>query len=306
MMKTRINIQRLFTYTILFCAIMATNFSAKAQSISPEDMEKFHIMEDSMLITVDSMAEAFLPDTHIMYSERMVRQLVRTLKLNGSYYYPFTKLKDKINIIYSDDDAFRIFNWSINTSEVTHRYYGAIQMNQPTLKLYGLSDLSEEIVKGGQDSILTGGRWFGALYFKILGHEVQGRKYYTLFGFSEEGIVSNKKLLDVLSFTDHGIEFGAPIFGLASSDIQNKPINRFILEYKKGVHVSMNWDAEKQLIVFDDLASEVNDPNRKYTFVPTGQYNCFRWQGDNWTFIPNFMPVQILDDGQAPGGGEEK
>jgi len=289
---------------LLLLGLAGIKNKCAAQSVAPEDMEKFRIMEDSMMVTCDSMAEAFLPDSHIMYSERLVRQLVRTLKIPNSYYFSFDKLKDKLNIIYADDNAFRIFNWSINTSEVTHRYYGAIQVQQPTLKLFGLSDFSEELGKGGEDSVLTGGKWLGALYYNVIGHDFNGHRVYTLFGFSEEGIVSNKKILDPLTLTDRGPVFGAPIFGVASNTTVNAPINRFILEYKKGVHVSLNWDKEKQIIVFDDLASEVNDPNRKYTFVPTGEYNCFRWQGDNWFFIPNFMPVQILQNGQAPDGDE--
>ncbi len=89
-------------FIILVFALFAGN-RAFSQSISAQDMEKFQIMEDSMLVTVDSMYEAFIPDTHIFYSERFAKQLVRTLKMPASYYYPFDKLKDKINIIYSDD-----------------------------------------------------------------------------------------------------------------------------------------------------------------------------------------------------------
>lgn len=298
-------LKKIFTFALFFLCLLCHHLRVHAQSIDPHDMDKFHIMEDSMVVTADSMAEAFLPDTHITYSERLVRQLVRTLKIPNSYYYPFTKLKDRLNIIFPDDNAFRIFNWSINTSEVTHRYYGAVQLPGDHLKLYGLSDDAEDIGKGAEDSVLTGGKWYGAIYYNIITVDFNGQKIYTLFGFTEEGIVSNKKLLDPMRITEKGVVFGAPIFGVASKTNPGQPINRFILEYKKGVHVSMNWDKEKQVIMFDDLASEVNDPNRKYTFVPTGQYNCLRWQGDNWFFIRNFMPVQMLKDGEAPGGDEK-
>jgi len=273
---------------------------AFAQTIDPQNLEKFQIMEDSMLLTADSMYEAFLPDTHIGYSERFVRQLVRTLKIPNSYLYPFDKLKDKINIIYADDKSFRIFNWEIVPSQVMKRYYGAIQLPQEKLKLIPLYDYTEEMGKGAEDSILTGGKWFGAIIYRILSNEVQGRKVYTLFGLNTSSPISNKKCLDPMMFTGNGVTFGAPIFGVASENFPRQRINRFILEYKKDVQVGMNWNEEKQVIIFDKLVSQMNDPHRKYTFVPSGQYDGFRWGNETWNYVQDLIPVTILQDGQEP------
>jgi hypothetical protein len=57
-----------------------------------------------------------------------------------------------------------------------------------------------------------------------------------------------------------------------------------------------------QLVYFDRLASDVNDPNRKYTYVPSGQYDGFKWEGDQWQFKQDLIPVQDLGDGKAPDG----
>ena len=271
-----------------------------AQNIAPENLEKFQIMEDSMAITSDSMYIAFIPDTRIMYAERFARQLVRALKVPGSYYYPFTKLKDKINIIYADDNAFRIFNWVVEPSSILKRYYGAIQMPSDNLRLYGLRDYTEELGKGVEDSVLTGGKWFGAIYYRIMAHEVEGHKVYTLFGMNASSPISNRKVLDVLTFTGDGIVLGAPIFGVASENIPNSRINRFILEYKKDVQVSMNWDDERKVIIFDKLVSQVNDPHRKYTYVPSGQYDGFKWDNEMWNYLRDIIPITILKDGEAP------
>ncbi len=288
---------------VLFAGLICLLFSGRcsfAQEIDPHDLEKMQIMEDSMIVTIDSAYEAYMPDSHIGYSERFIRQLVKTLKIPNSYLFPFNKLKEKINIIYSDDNAFRIFNWGVDMSEIFKRYYGAIQLPQETLKLYGLSDYSEKIGKGVEDSILTGGKWYGAIYYRIMGQEVDGHKIYTLFGLNESNPSSNKKVLDPLVITDSTITFGAPIFGYASRNFPKQRVNRFVLEYKKGVHVGMNWDKEKNVIVFDDLVSQINDPNRRNTFVPSGQYNAFIWNNEMWNFAMNIMPIQELQDGQAP------
>lgn len=256
-------------------------------------------MEDSMMTTVDSMYNAFLPDTHVGYSERLIRQLVKTLKIPNSYLYPFDRLKEKINIIYPDDMSFRIFNWSADVSQIFRRYYGAVQLPTDPLKLYGLVDYTDQIGKGAEDSALTNGRWYGCLYYRIMTTEAQGQKIYTLFGLAD-GAISSKKVLDPMYMTDHGPVFGAPVFGIGSTNFPRQPIKRFILEYKKGVHVSMNWDPERGAIVYDDLTSQVNDPNRKYTYVPSGEYNAFYWGNDMWNLRTNILPITILKDGQAP------
>ncbi len=125
-------VKKIFVFMAFVCTLFAGGM-AFSQEIPPQNMERFQIMEDSLISTADSMYNAFLPDTHISYSERFVRQLIHALKIPNSYYYPFDKLKEKINIIYSDDNAFRIFNWEITPSTVLKRYYGAIQMPEEKL-----------------------------------------------------------------------------------------------------------------------------------------------------------------------------
>lgn len=283
-----------FVFALLACG------RGVAQTITPHDLERLHIMEDSLTVTADSMYESFLDDSHVFYSERFVKQLVRALKIPNSYYYPFDSIKKVINIIYADDNKFRILNWAVKPTAVTKRYYGAIQMNQEQLKLHGLIDYSEQLGKGAEDSILTDRKWFGALYYRIMSREVQGQRVYMLFGLNTGSSVSNKKVLDPMVITDRGTMFGAPIFGVASDNFPQRRVNRFILEYKKDVQISMNWSEERQVIVFDKLVSQMNDPHRKYTYVPSGQYDGLKWGNDMWNYVRDLIPITILKDGEAP------
>ena len=310
-------LKKLITTLVLFTSLLLSSTTHAQESISPDNstipagvispmnLEKLHIMEDSMAVTADSMFEAFIPDTHIEYCERFVKQLIHALKIPNSYYYDFPKLKDKINFIQADDSAFRIINWGIMPTLNTERYYAAIQLPQEKLKLYGLTDYTENLGKGAADSILTGGKWFGAIYYRIISKEIDGKKVYTLFGFNGSSPISNFKFLDPMTIDERGVTFGAPIFGVGSENFPKQPINRFVLEYKKGVQVSMNWDAERHAIVFDYLVSQVNDPHRKYTYVPSGQYDGFRWGNGIWNYVRDLIPVTILQDGQAPDGSEK-
>jgi len=298
-MRIEVLMKRMCVFAAFLFTFLGSH-KAIAQAIAPQDMERLHIMEDSMVVTVDSMYDAFIPDTRIGFAERLVRQLIRILKIQNSWEYSFDTLKKVINIIYSDDSAFRMFNWEVTPSNITKRYYGAIQLPGPQLKLIGLNDYSEELGKGLEDSVLSNRRWFGAIYYRIMGHDVQGQRVYTLFGFNGTNSLSNKKVLDPMTFNGNGVTFGAPIFALGSKNFPGRGINRFVLEYKKDVQVSMNWDPERNVIIFDKLVSQINDPNRKYTFAPTGQYDGLRWENERWNYVSDLIPVTILKDGEAP------
>jgi hypothetical protein len=288
-------------FGVLCCTILCS-FSShiNAQGLSAEGRKQMAKVEDSLVVLADSMYNAFIPDTRPEYCEKFVRQLVRSLKTPNSYEFNFDKLKSKINIISSDDNAFRIFNWLVIPAENTCRYYGAIQVPSEKLKLYPLIDYTKELNKGAEDSVLTNSKWYGALYYKILTNEVKGEKVYTLFGLNSSSPISNKKLLDPLTITQSGVTFGAPIFNLTSHNLPGKKVKRYIMEYKKEVAASLNWDEEQKMVYFDKLVSQVNDPNRKYTYVPSGQYDGFRWFEGQWNYISDLVPVQTFKDGEAP------
>lgn len=262
--------------------------------------DKLSRMEDSLLVVADSMYHAYIPDFRINYTERFVKQLVQALKQPNSWSYEFPKLKEVINIIYPDDRSFRVFNWVIAPTEVTRRYYGAIQMPTEELKLFPLIDYSSELKKCAEDTVLTKGKWYGGLIYRIMPQNVDGETVYTVFSLNASSPLSNKKVLDPLIISDTGVVFGAQIFEYNSTCKPDRLINRFVLEYKKEVQVSMNWDDEFKAIYFDRLVSQVNDPNRKYTYVPSGQYDGFKWKGDKWSFVQNLIPIDIREDGEAP------
>lgn len=269
-------------------------------SYAQDGYDNIKKVEDSLVVMSDSMYHAYIPDERPAYVAKFVKQLVTALKTPNSWGYEFPKLSQEINIIYAEDKSFRIFNWVIAPSEVTRRYYGAVQLPGEDLKLFPLIDYSAELKKCAEDSILTDGKWFGGIIYKIMPATVDGEKIYTLFTKNASSPISNKKVLDPMMITEDGLVFGAPIFDLNSSCSPSQPINRFVIEYKKEVQASMNWEPDFNAIFFDRLVSQVNDPHRKYTYVPSGQYDGFKWKGDKWTFVKNLIPIDIREDGEAP------
>jgi hypothetical protein len=282
--------------------ILSISRSSFAQSGKNVDFELLHKMEDSLVQSADSMFYTMIPDFRTEYCEQFVKQLIRTLKINGSYYYPFDSLVKKVNIIYPEDKSFRIFNWAIAYSDVRLRYYAAIQMKGEELNLTPLYDNSDLLAKTDEDKVFGPKEWIGGLIYNIITKRVDNENVYCLLGINDGNPISTKKFIDPLIFTDKGPRFGAPIFAIGSDKNPNQGVNRFILEYKKGVSIGMNWDEEHNAILFDDIASQINDPNRKYTYIPTGQYNGLRWSRGKWKFVNNLIPVLELKDGEAPSG----
>jgi hypothetical protein len=265
-----------------------------------QDFTEIRAIEDSLVVKADSMYTGFIPEMRVIYTEQFVKMLIRALKKPNSYSYNFPKLKEKINIIGPEDKSFRMFNWAIAPSDVTRRYYGAIQLPGEQLKLFPLMDHSDNMKKGTEDSVLTNGRWYGALYYRIMPVEVEGRTVYTMFGLNASSPLSNKKVMDPLTITAKGPVFGAPIFNVRSQGRPSERINRFVIEYKKSVQASLNWDKELNAVYVDKLVSDVNDPNRKYTFVPSGQVDGLRWSNGYWNYVEDLIPVDPLTDGKAP------
>ncbi|MFY7900488.1 MAG: hypothetical protein ACOVNY_09925 [Chitinophagaceae bacterium] len=229
------------------------------------------------------------------------RGLVQALRVPHSFEYAFDSLKT-ISKIYAPDSSFRIFSWQVMKDFTYYRQRGAIQMKTAdgSLKLFPLIDVSD-FTKAPNDSIRETKRWIGAIYYKILLNMAGNKKVYTLLGFDDNEARSNKKWIEILTFNQDGIpELGGRYFQYTNDSIKPKqPAYRFNVEYKKDAKVRMNYDVEAEMIVFDHLISETNDIQNKYTLIPDGTYEAFKWINGRWTHIPKLANLE-LGNGNAP------
>ena len=53
------------------------------------------------------------------------------------------------------------------------------------------------------------------------------------------------------------------------------------------------------IIIFDHLISESNEPQKKYTLIPDGDYEGFEWKNGQWLHIDKVLDFK-LKDGEAP------
>lgn len=223
-------------------------------------------------------------------NDAFIPHLVNALKIRGSFYYPFDSLR-QISILYAPDSSFRIFSWQFPRSFGSYRYYGAIQMNtrDGQLKLFPLFDNSE-FTYHLEDTISGPRGWIGCIYYRLIETRFKNQKYYTLFGFNGNSLLSNKKILEPLTFPHGEPVFGAPIFSFAEDSIPGADRNRFVLEYKKDGDAGMNYDDELKMIVYDELVPLHHEPEKKYTYVPDGNYEGFKWKNGKWVHVSKVFP----------------
>ncbi|MHB1922289.1 MAG: hypothetical protein ACYCOO_08635 [Chitinophagaceae bacterium] len=261
--------------------------SLKAQRISKEDWKGLQGKEDTLKLLSYKIVNAPNSQQRQQACGQFIPKLVQALKIRGSFFYPFDSLR-QISIQYPQDSSFRIFTWALHQQFGSYRYYGAIQLNSANrqLKLIPLFD-NTEFTASPADTVTSNLGWIGCIYYRIIQNAFRGKTYYTLFGWDGDNIRSDQKILDILTFKKGKAIFGAPIFKIRGNQGQPVPIKRFFLVFKKDANVQLNYDDQMKMIVFDHLVSLTQQLQKKYTLVPDGDYEAFKWINGYWVHINN-------------------
>lgn len=285
----------------LLALLIAFSLSASAQTLSKTGVIQMKKMEDSMKVYGRKMIMEKTASQRFIADSVFIRMLVRSLKTPNSFYYPFDSLQT-ISHIYAPDSTFRIFSWQFTRDDDYYRQRGAIQVKTAdgSLKLFPLLDMSD-FTKAPADSVRTGQNWIGAIYYGVVMKTFNNKKYYTLLGFDDNNMRSTKKWIEVLTFDNNGRPvFGGPYFSvLQDSSNATGVVDRYCMEYKKEGNARMNYDKEMDMIVYDHLVSESNEPRKAYTLVPDGDYQGFKWSDGKWKQVDKIFNYK-LRDGQAP------
>jgi hypothetical protein len=273
-----------------------------AQKISQADKKKLAEKEDSLRHLAADIILDSLTASRMRSDSLFIRALVRALQVKNSFYYPFDSIQG-ISKLYAPDSAFRIFTWNISFDDYYSRQRGAIQMrtSDGSLKLVALRDYSE-FTTDAIDSIRTKANWIGAVYYDIIKTIYNGKNYYTLIGFDNNSAMSNKKWVEVMTFDQKNEPvFGGQYFNYQQDSAKRATQYRYSLEYKKEARAILKYDEESKLIIVDHLISETDEPDNKWTYVPDGDYEAFKWQNGQWMHIDKLYNYK-LEEGHAPIG----
>ncbi len=287
---------RLFAIGLLSVVLQ----QASAQAFSKTEKKDLEKREDSLkkfaydIVFAEETADRFRADS------QFIKMLVRALKVKNSFYYPFDSIQT-VSRLYSPDSSFRIFTWQLKKDAYIYMQRGAIQMRTAdgSLKLFGLHDASM-FTGNPLDSVRTANNWIGAIYYRVILKTYNDKKYYTLLGFDDYSISSTKKWMEVLTFNPNGEPvFGGPYISF-KEDTTIKPTQvRFNIEYKKEASVTFNYDPEMDMIIYDNLIPEDNEPKNKDTYIPDGDFEGFKWKGGQWVHVDRVFDFK-LKDGDFP------
>jgi hypothetical protein len=283
-----------FVFILVICSFSQVAIS---QTITPSDKKALKIKEDSLRAYARYMVTDSFTHSRMIADSFFTRILVRALKIKNSFYYPFSSVRG-ISQLYAPDSSFRIFTWNIQyeMDEIYSRQKGAIQMatRDGFLKLFPLKDISN-FTDDPDDSARTANNWVGAVYYNMIKTQYNGRDYYTLFGLDNNSFMSTKKWMEVLTFN----EKNEPVFGSNAffnydkDSIRQKPRYRISLEYKKDARVLANFIPELDVILVDHLISESDEPENKWTLVPDGDNEAFKWENGKWVHIDKAFDYKI-------------
>lgn len=274
---------------ILLVCLTLPVFSAFAQKrIDSLQVDSLRDME----IQLQGLSQEFVnsPDerTRVSSAYYFVKTMARAMRTRGSYEYRFDSIKS-VSVLPAPDNFFRIFTWHLRLDNGVYRQYGVLQMNpdkypgkgmeeRDDLRMYyPLIDRSDSVLHPA-DTLLGPEFWFGALYYSIIQRKVGKQSYYFLFGYDGNGKLGDKKLVDVLTFTDGKPQFGAPMF-----QVKGKVKSRFIIVYNQDASVSIRYLPKDNIITYDHLMSpSMKDFQVPELYIPDGTYDYMEWKDNKW------------------------
>jgi hypothetical protein len=270
-----------------------------SQQIAKADVKFLHLKEDSLKKYAVKLIQGINAKDRFDADSMFTRVLVRALKNPGSFYYPFDSLQT-ISKLYAPDSTFKIFTWQMMINDNVIRQHGAIQMRtyDGSLKLYPLIDKSDVTITL-TDTVGNNKGWIGAVYYNIIQKKSANQNYYTLLGYDENNIRSNKKIIEVLNFNNGEPTFGGRYFSFEEDSVFKTSIGRYIMEYKKTYGPKLNYDADMDMIVVEHLVSESNEPNKKWTMVGDGDYEGFKWKNGKWMHVEKIF-TEVTPEGKPP------
>ena len=288
-----------FPLTFIVSALLFNSLCA--QKINVSDLKVLQKKEDSLKVLSLKIIQGRSAGERLLADSQFTKIFVRALKVKHSFHYDFDSLVT-ISKLSPPDSSFKIFTWQMVINDNVVRQHGAIQMitTDGFLKLFPLIDKSD-VTMNMADTIGNNFGWIGAVYYKLLQTKAGNKNYYTLLGYDENNMRSNKKIIEVLSFDNGQPIFGGSYFDFTDNKALPQKSARVILEYKKKASPRLVYDKEQDMIIYEHLVPEQEggDPRKKYTYVGDGDYEGLKWKDGKWVHIDKVF-TQVTKEFEEP------
>ncbi len=272
-MKVPINASRL-----MFLLLVAISFGVKAQDTTLVSRFSSLFAEQNDR-KKDSIVDGLIPD------------FTTFLKVHSSSTFDFKQVKH-LGVLESPDKAFTFYLFNLKYRDGSNRHFGFVQQpNGAGFTVTFLNDKSGDVLKPNEE-ILSPEKWYGALYYQIIPIKSNGRKYYTLLGFSFNNLFTSRKVIEVMELTQSGLVFGVPLFfdGKRSA-------SRIVFEHSARYLMTLQYIPDTKTIVFDHLTSSEANAGTDFQFYgPDGSHDGFVFDGVLWNLKSNIdvrMPQKV-------------
>jgi hypothetical protein len=192
-----------------------------------------------------------------------------------------------------------------------------MKTNDGSLKLIPLIDKSDVTINQA-DTIADNFGWMGAVYYRIVQTSYQNKNYYTLLGYDENNIRSNKKIIEVLTFENDKPIFDNNNLPILTLELKNyldpKLLNKYkVLDQTKSsipcepifsLPNDFKLNAWLDRLVFERLEKKcihieallkANNNNWEQTFyILTAKYFGQKTNEQAFEWLANNLPLQVI------------
>ena len=289
--------------TYMFVAFTGFLYSQESTPLSEAEYR--------LSVKLDALRAAKTPQDLQARNTELKKELEKTFQLEGVMNYPFSRLTS-MGTIKSPDNAVRLFNWNIENKDFTHEYFCYVLYNNPRKKQVEVTELTDNsiMLPARPDETLTAENWYGALYYAIIPKKRRGKMYYTLLGWDGNTASSNIKLMDVLYFAGSRPKLGYNLF--KNEEGTHK---RLFFEHKEQAVMTMRYDQQRNMIVYDHLSPESPALKGFYSYyVPDMSYDAYEYVNDYWMYRADIISTNEENRGKkmtiytlnSQKGGAEK
>jgi hypothetical protein len=253
---------------------------AWSPSFTQEIDSAFYRQKEDMLLLLHSKITESSLKNKLKAEENFRDSLVEILQHPESFYYTFPGLTN-IGRISSDDGLLNIFSWNIPQTGGFNTYYAILQYAHKRSKkvyVYPLRETHNTLSKSTQD-ISFPEAWVGSLYYEIVTTKYKGQVFYTLLGFHFNNILSNIKVIDILTFNENN----EPVFPQKKFNYEGKPCNRIVFEYNERAQMTLEYNISMEKVVFDHLSPSRPSLQGEYQFYgPDFSYDALFFEDGIW------------------------
>jgi hypothetical protein len=209
-----------------------------------------------------------------------IREIMSSaLSMEGSMDFPWNGL-NRIGVVTSDDEQVRFFTWHISEDPDHYRYFGYIQVarRRGNVDLYELEDRLKKAT--AQHIEQTVENWHGKLYYRIITNTYRRDTYYTLLGMDFNDSKSNIKTVEVMEIRRNRPRFLEEMFYTGQ-----EKVDRMVFEYSTQVSISVRYDPQLKMIIFDHLVPFHPIYQGDYKFYgPDGSFDGLEFETGIWIY----------------------